>query len=1256
MNDANLDSLVERTVSNAMQQNQNQFLSDMKNVIQNQFERMEERVTNSQREMNDFQLKRLQSLTNESYVFKRKGNEAQFKFNNEVKGRLDLADTCLKDNPEQGSEKALSYISEGIELLNNRQKLVKLADMSDNGWRVVQEYETHQLASDSDDEKRIVKAEARAAKKVREEKSKKRAARRWTPWNRGQSIPTVTGAGVRGTKRPGNCFKCGESGHWQRECTKEIKLSSLTYNLNSCSVCKYLTENRGSISHRKNHELAKETSNTGTKGIVYSNESERLVEHSENNSEFSKAVDTVQCAGEIAKSNVEGNLSPFGRLSQHIDHWKEGGASEFILNVVREGYRLPFKEKPTHEVLKNNKSALDNPNIVSEEIDKLLVKKCIQEIDHVPKVVNPLTVAFNKAGKPRLVLDCRHVNKFLHDFKFRLEDVSTAREMFDKNDFLFGFDLKSAYHHIEIYDEDREYLGFLWKHEGKERYFIFNVLPFGISVAAYIFTKVTRVLIEKWRSMGIRILMYLDDGLCADVSYDKAMSLSQFVKQDLIKFGFLIADEKCQWEPVKQITWLGFDWNMHSEVIKVTQGRLDSLLVSLSSLLARYERNVLCIHVKELASVAGKVISMEAAVGHVCRLRTRAMYNCILSRSSWKSKVILTKDVIDEVQFWLDKIVTLNGRSLKTHRTSEYTNVVFSDASDMGFGAYIENINGTEVTGIWSEQESEQSSTWRELMAVSRSIDMLSDHLTSQCVKWCVDNKNVTHILEVGSRKPVLQNIALDILAKCRHFDIHLVPFWISRTQNIRADNLSKCCDSDDWSIKADIFAHIDYVWGPHTVDRFASDYNTKCIRFNSRWWCRNTEGVNAFSQNWQGENNWFVPPPKLVNKVINKMKTDHAEGTLVIPNWRSAPYWPLLQDKWYVKDSMWLAPSSVISGKGNNGINLRTNIDNVVRESGLEDNAENRRLAENMMGYLCLSKSENTRRKYYLAYVKWKQFISGKGHVDMPANPVHIAMYLTYLLDKGASFHVVSGAKYAIKWAHNLNGFPDVTDHVFVNNIVESAKRIAKPKTAKKDPVNSEDLIMLCDKYSDNRELSVVRDLCMTILGFAGFLRYDELSSLRCKDVTFHDDFVKIYIAKSKTDQYRNGDEILVSKGKTSACPVLLLRKYFDIAEISCDSDHFLFKPMFGGKGGPKLIYQNKKLSYTRTKECIIGRLNEVVTGKNFGLHSLRAGGATAASSGDVNERCWKRHGRWRSDSAKDGYVVDSISKRLSVSQKLGL
>ena len=57
-----------------------------------------------------------------------------------------------------------------------------------------------------------------------------------------------------------------------------------------------------------------------------------------------------------------------------------------------------------------------------------------------------------------------------------------------------------------------------------------------------------------------------------------------------------------------------------------------------------------------------------------------------------------------------------------------------------------------------------------------------------------------------------------------------------------------------------------------------------------------------------------------------------------------------------------------------------------------------------------------------------------------------------------------------------------------------------------------------------------------------------------------------------------------------------------------------------------------------------------------NIGLYSLRAGGATVAANSDVNERCWKRHGRWKTDSAKDGYVADSINHRLEVTNKLGL
>lgn len=59
-----------------------------------------------------------------------------------------------------------------------------------------------------------------------------------------------------------------------------------------------------------------------------------------------------------------------------------------------------------------------------------------------------------------------------------------------------------------------------------------------------------------------------------------------------------------------------------------------------------------------------------------------------------------------------------------------------------------------------------------------------------------------------------------------------------------------------------------------------------------------------------------------------------------------------------------------------------------------------------------------------------------------------------------------------------------------------------------------------------------------------------------------------------------------------------------------------------------------------------------------NIGIHSLsyRSGGATVAGSSNVDEKCLKRHGRWKSDSAKDGYIVDSIDKRLLVSKSLNL
>ena len=79
--------------------------------------------------------------------------------------------------------------------------------------------------------------------------------------------------------------------------------------------------------------------------------------------------------------------------------------------------------------------------------------------------------------------------------------------------------------------------------------------------------------------------------------------------------------------------------------------------------------------------------------------------------------------------------------------------------------------------------------------------------------------------------------------------------------------------------------------------------------------------------------------------------------------------------------------------------------------------------------------------------------------------------------------------------------------------------------------------------------------------------------------------------------------------------------------------------------------------MSYARTREIVLQAFAELGYPRHlFGLHSLiiRAGGASAAANAGVGDRLFKRHGRWRSDRAKDGYIKDSLESLLSVSKSL--
>ena len=337
-------------------------------------------------------------------------------------------------------------------------------------------------------------------------------------------------------------------------------------------------------------------------------------------------------------------------------------------------------------------------------------------------------------------------------------------------------------------------------------------------------------------------------------------------------------------------------------------------------------------------------------------------------------------------------------------------------------------------------------------------------------------------------------------------------------------------------------------------------------------------------------------------------------------------------------------------------GVGLKDNLKQMLGEAGVCETAKDI-ISTKMAGYLLQSRADTTVKKYKCAFDQFINYCSSNKLSAKPALPIVVAMYITSLLDQGKSDNVVTAAVYGIKWAHNINGFSDPTENVIVKNLLEAAKRIASKPKQKKDIVSSEMLQTLCSSYTCCDDVIQLRDLCMITLAFAGFLRFNELSNLRCNDITFNSDHIVVKIRKSKTDIYRRGNEVLIAKGSSSACPYAMLQRYMAAANFTVDSDEYLFKPAYRSKNVTSLIKKNKCISYTRAKECIVEKLQTVAPGLKLGTHTLRASGVTtAANAPGVSDRCLKRHGRWKTDIAKDGYIDDSVEKRLSISKKLKL
>ena len=161
-------------------------------------------------------------------------------------------------------------------------------------------------------------------------------------------------------------------------------------------------------------------------------------------------------------------------------------------------------------------------------------------------------------------------------------------------------------------------------------------------------------------------------------------------------------------------------------------------------------------------------------------------------------------------------------------------------------------------------------------------------------------------------------------------------------------------------------------------------------------------------------------------------------------------------------------------------GVGLKDTVEKALKDGGVQDDQK----VKSMCRYILQSKSDGTVKKYYSYFNKWKLFCDKNGYDVMPAQPIHIALFLTELLDKCITYSVISSIVYSIKWVHRINGENDPTENGFVTNLLESAKRLRSSKVTKKDVVTTDMLIELCSSNAtkNSEDLLQVRDLAMIL------------------------------------------------------------------------------------------------------------------------------------------------------------------------------
>ncbi|XP_033099816.1 E3 ubiquitin-protein ligase UBR4-like [Anneissia japonica] len=468
--------------------------------------------------------------------------------------------------------------------------------------------------------------------------------------------------------------------------------------------------------------------------------------------------------------------------------WEQLSPDSWIMQTISRGYQIEFTSPPVAYGGMNMPipASPEKREALFSGVNDLLLKGAVVEVFPTTEdkgFVSTLFLTEKSSGGWRPILNLRRLNQWIRPQKFHMDTLALILQGLMPGDWAATIDLKDAYFHVPIFPEDRKWLRF--RLDG--RTYQFKVLPFGLSTAPRVFTRVVKSLGPVFHARGIRIFMYLDDWLVVANSRVTLLHHLSIVLDMTETVGFIINREKSVLVPTQLPLFLGAHIDLVHSVAFPSTGRISKCQLAITQLLSLPHSPA-----ESWLRMLGFLASLVDLVPY-CRLRMRPLQLHLLAFFSPASRdlsaqIPLNAFVARHLRWWLQENVLQGGKSFPDPLPA------FRFSADASLGGWGGCSLMERVAGDWSLEESTSHINVLELLAVRRSLEAFVDRAKGKAVLVHFDSSTVVSYInrQGGTHSPTLCFHTWQLLLWCLSHRIHLRAAHIPGRLNVLADSLSR--------------------------------------------------------------------------------------------------------------------------------------------------------------------------------------------------------------------------------------------------------------------------------------------------------------------------------------------------------------------------------------------------------------------------------------------------------------------------------